>query len=54
MAHIIVFVLVGKESSKGEVVPKSVRGLLEEYLTGVFPEDLPKGLLPLRDIQRTS
>jgi hypothetical protein len=34
MAHIIVFVLVGKESSKGsEVVPKSVRGLLEEYLT---------------------
>ena len=46
----LVFVLLGKESSKGSVVPEAVQSLLDEF-TNVFHNDLPKGLLPLRGIQ---
>ena len=46
----LVFVLLGKESSKGCVVPEAVQSLLDEF-ANVFPKDLPEGLPPLRDIQ---
>ena len=46
----LVFVLLGKESSKGSVVPEAVQSLLDEF-ANVFRNDLPEGLLPLRDIQ---
>ena len=46
----LVFVLLGKESSKGSVVPEAVQSLLKEF-ANVFPNDLPEGLPPLRDIQ---
>jgi hypothetical protein len=50
LASGIVFVFLGKESSKGGVAPEPIRGLLEE-LVSVFPKDLPEGLPPLRDIR---
>ena len=43
-------VLLGKESSKGSVVPEAVQSLLDEF-ANVFPNDLPEELPPLRDIQ---
>ena len=46
----LVFVLLGKESSKGSVVPEAMQSLLDEF-ANVFPSDLLEGLLPLRDIQ---
>ena len=46
----LVFVLLGKESSKGSVVPEAVQSLLDEF-ANIFPNDLSEGLLPLRDIQ---
>ena len=42
----LVFVLLGKESSKGSVVPEAVKSLLDEF-TNLFPNDLPEGLPPL-------
>ena len=44
------FVLLGKESSKGSVVPEAVKSLLDEF-ANVFPNNLLEGLPPLRDIQ---
>ena len=46
----LVFVLLGNESSKGSVVLGAVKYLLDEF-ANIFPNDLPEGLLPLRDIQ---
>ena len=46
----LMFVLLGKESSKGNVVPEAVQSLLDEF-ANVFPNDLPEELPPLRDIQ---
>ena len=46
----LVFVLLGKESSKGSVVPEAVQSLLDEF-ANIFPNDLSEGLPPLRDIQ---
>ena len=46
----LVFVLLGKESSKGSVVLGTVKSLLDEF-ENVFPNVLPKGLPPLQDIQ---
>ena len=46
----LVFVLLGKESSKGSVELGTVKSLLDEF-ANVFPKDLPDGLPPLRDIQ---
>ena len=46
----LVFVLLGKESSKGSVVSEAVKSLLDEF-ANVFPNDLPEELPPLRDIQ---
>ena len=42
----LVFVLLGKESSKGSVVPEAVKSLLDEF-KNLFPNDLPEGLPPL-------
>ena len=46
----LVFVLLGKKSSKGSVVLGTVKSLLDEF-ANVFTNVLPKGLSPLRDIQ---
>ena len=40
------FVLLGKENSKGSVVPEVVKSLLDEF-ANLFPNDLPEGLPPL-------
>ena len=45
----LVFVLMGKESSKGSVELGIVKSLLDEF-ANVFPNVLPEGLPPLRDI----
>ena len=42
----LMFVLLGKESSKGNVVPEAVQSLLDEF-ANVFPKDLSDGLPPL-------
>ena len=42
----LVFVLLGNESSKGSVVPGTVKSLLDEF-ANVFPNVLPEGLPPL-------
>ena len=42
----LVFVLLGKESSKGSVVLGTVKSLLDEF-ENVFPNVLPEGLPPL-------
>ncbi|GJZ30243.1 putative reverse transcriptase domain-containing protein [Tanacetum coccineum] len=45
-----VFVLIGKEVSKDSEIPEAMIPLLEEF-SDVFPDELPDGLPPLRDIQ---
>ncbi|GJY62511.1 putative nucleotidyltransferase, ribonuclease H [Tanacetum coccineum] len=45
-----VFVLIGKEVAKDSEIPEAMIPLLEEFLD-VFPDELPDGLPPLRDIQ---
>ncbi|XP_059436596.1 uncharacterized protein LOC132169599 [Corylus avellana] len=46
-----VYVLVGKECTPTEEeVSEAIKGLVEEF-SDVFPEELPKELPPLRDIQ---
>ena len=46
----VVYVLLGKEGSNIEVVPKEAKGLVEEF-ADVFPAELPKELPPLCDVQ---
>ena len=46
----VVFALVGKEISEEVVIPEVAASLIREF-QDVFPEELPKGLPPLRDIQ---
>lgn len=45
-----VFLLIGRESSEEVEIPEEVKPVLEEF-EDVFPEELPKELPPLRDIQ---
>ncbi|GJV96777.1 putative nucleotidyltransferase, ribonuclease H [Tanacetum coccineum] len=45
-----VFVLIGKEVAEDSEIPEAMIPLLEEFLD-VFPDELPDGLPPLRDIQ---
>ncbi|KAK1425688.1 hypothetical protein QVD17_21043 [Tagetes erecta] len=45
-----VFVLVGKEVYDGEEIPDAMAPLFNEFVD-VFPDELPEGLPPLRDIQ---
>ena len=45
-----VFVLIGKEVAKGGDIPKAKIPLLEEF-SDLFPDELPDGLPPLRDIK---
>ncbi|GJS76143.1 putative nucleotidyltransferase, ribonuclease H [Tanacetum coccineum] len=45
-----VFVLIGKEVAVDSEIPEAMIPLLEEFLD-VFPDELPNGLPPLRDIQ---
>ncbi|GKB63485.1 putative reverse transcriptase domain-containing protein [Tanacetum coccineum] len=45
-----IFVLIGKEVAKDSKIPKAMIPLLEEFFD-VFPDELPDGLPPLRDIQ---
>jgi hypothetical protein len=46
----VVYLLLNKESSKGEESPKEAKGLVEEF-EDVFPGKLPDELPPLPDIQ---
>ncbi|GJX98929.1 putative reverse transcriptase domain-containing protein [Tanacetum coccineum] len=45
-----VFVLIGKEVAKDSKIPEAMIPLLKEFYN-VFPDELPDGLPPLRDIQ---
>ncbi|GKB76795.1 putative nucleotidyltransferase, ribonuclease H [Tanacetum coccineum] len=45
-----VFVLIGKEVAEDSKIPEAMILLLEEF-SDVFPDELPDGLPPLRDIQ---
>nr|GEY66165.1 putative reverse transcriptase domain-containing protein [Tanacetum cinerariifolium] len=45
-----VFVLIGKEVAEDSEIPKTVIPLLKEF-SDIFPDELPDGLPPLRDIQ---
>lgn len=45
-----VFVLIGKEVAGDSEIPEAMIPLLKEY-SDVFPDELPDGLPPLRDIQ---
>ena len=46
----LMYVLVGKEVSKGVEIPEAAVSLVKEF-SDVFSDDLLDGLLPLRDIQ---
>jgi hypothetical protein len=46
----VVYLLLNKESSKEEELPKEAKGLVEEF-EDVFPGKLPNELPPLLDIQ---
>ncbi|XP_073107194.1 uncharacterized protein [Elaeis guineensis] len=49
--HEIIFVLVAKQVPSEEVsLPPQMKEILEEF-TDVFPEELPKGLLPIKGIE---
>jgi hypothetical protein len=50
LASKVVYVLVCKDSCKGDKVLKGVKGLIGEF-ADVFPIELPDELPPLRDIQ---
>nr|GEX18921.1 putative reverse transcriptase domain-containing protein [Tanacetum cinerariifolium] len=45
-----IFVLIGKEVAEDSEIPKAMIPLLEELIV-VFPDELPDGFPPLRDIQ---
>ncbi|GKA01706.1 putative nucleotidyltransferase, ribonuclease H [Tanacetum coccineum] len=45
-----IFVLIGKEVAEDSEIPEAMIPLLEEF-SDVFPDELPDGLPPLRDIQ---
>ncbi|GJV20458.1 hypothetical protein Tco_1369478 [Tanacetum coccineum] len=45
-----VFMLIGKEVAKDSKIPEAMIPLLEEFYN-VFPDELPDGFPPLRDIQ---
>ena len=45
----LMYVLVGKEASKGVEIPETVISLVKEF-SDVFPDELLNGLPPLRDI----
>ena len=46
----VVYLLLNKESSKEEELPKKARRLINEF-GDVFPNELPDELPPLQDIQ---
>jgi hypothetical protein len=46
----VIYVLVSKDSCKGEEVPEEAKGLMGEF-ADVFPMELPDELPPLSDIQ---
>ncbi|XP_076924082.1 uncharacterized protein LOC143586410 [Bidens hawaiensis] len=46
----MVFVLIGKEVSEETEIPEAMAPLFDEFVD-VFPDELPDGLPPLRDIQ---
>uniref|UniRef100_A0A5B6YKK7 Uncharacterized protein n=1 Tax=Davidia involucrata TaxID=16924 RepID=A0A5B6YKK7_DAVIN len=46
----MIYVLISTEVVKGPAIPDPIKGLIEEY-QDVFPDELPNGLPPLRDIQ---
>src|SRR5262249_698718 len=46
----VVFALVGKELTKDTIVSEEAVALVTEF-QDVFPEELPEGLPPFRDIQ---
>jgi hypothetical protein len=50
LASKVVYVLVCKDSCKGEEVSEEVKGLMGKF-ADVFPIELPDELPPLRDIQ---
>jgi hypothetical protein len=50
LASKVVYVLVCKDSCKGDEVPEGVKGLIGAF-ADVFPIELPDELPPLRDIQ---
>jgi hypothetical protein len=50
LASKVVYVLVSKDSCKGEEIPEEIKGLMGEF-ADVFPIELPNELPPLRDIQ---
>ena len=49
-ALVVKQVLTIKEEKKPVEHPTEVKEILEEF-SGIMPEDLPKGLPPMRDIQ---
>ena len=45
----LMYVFVEKEASKGVEIPEAAVSLVKKF-SDVFPDDLPDGLPPLRDI----